>query len=244
MATTITPPAGWVDVGESRYWAWNATHSYLNQDYVWRGWNSTTTGTTTVSLNTQPIWDRWLTTGATTTGNMTWQRWQDLDHYAWQQPVRTPVETEEERQARLDRYQAQREEESRRRLAETARLEGAQERGMELLLSILTAEERVWHDQHDEIMVRGSDGGMYVIGKNGVHGNIREVDEHGCVLGRICVQPGMVDRDAGLAIPLADGWVGQYLAIKTHEQDVRQIGNWSSRRECQQPGIPILERVA
>jgi hypothetical protein len=53
------------------------------------------------------------------------------------------------------------------------------------------------------------------------------VDEHGCVLGRVCVAPGMYDGDADAYLPLADGWVGQYLALKFNEEALRATGNWS-----------------
>ena len=90
--------------------------------------------------------------------------------------------------------------------------------------------------------MRGSDGGLFVIELRGVHGNIREVDEHGCVLGRVCVAPGMYDHEYGVALPTPDGWVGQYLAIKADEQSLRRTGNWSGRRACQHPDVPMLRR--
>ena len=216
-------------------------------DIQWT-WTGTTATTMTLSRIQPLIWNQWVTssTGWVTTGDTTyniqgatWERWLDYDGV-----VHREIATQEEilrmRQERADRLQAQREADSRRFLAEQARLEGAQDRGMELLLSLLTNEERVWHDLHDELMVRGSEGGLYLIAKHGVHGNITEVDEHGCRLANLCVAPGMMDRDAGLALPLADGWIGQYLAIKNQEAVLRQAANWSMQRVCQQPGIPIL----
>lgn len=98
----------------------------------------------------------------------------------------------------------------------------------------------------DVLVVRGSEGGLYEIDISqgrGVHGNIVEIDEHGCRLGTICVAPRMYLEDG--VMPLSDGYIGQYLAIKHKEGEFRETGNWSYRRECQQPNVPILgERAA
>jgi hypothetical protein len=120
----------------------------------------------------------------------------------------------------------------------------AQIRGLELLHMILTDEQQAQYDLNGMVPVRGSLGGMYEIETlyGGVHGNITKVDEHGCRLGRICVAPRM--RVDGRALPLADGWVGQLLAIKTDEDAFIQTGNWSSRQPCRHPDVPILASVA
>lgn len=109
---------------------------------------------------------------------------------------------------------------------------------MDLLLALLTPEESAYHDTHDRFLVVAQSGTRYLLGKHGVHGNIAEVDEHGCILGRVCVAPDMYDADAEVYLPLADGWVGQYLALKYDEQRLRNTGNWSHRRACQTPGAP------
>jgi hypothetical protein len=222
VATVYTPPSSTTWAGWISQPSWS-TSTTCSQNYVWSDWNITSSSTST-TLNVQGhVWQDWLS--------------RDPVEYQWRQP--TP-ETAAERQARADRLQAERERLARESLAAQKRMEGAQERGMELLLSILTAEERAWHDQHGEFMVRTESGRIYVIEKRGVHGNIRETDEHGCLLGRICVAPGMMDHEAGLSLPLADGWLGQYLAIKHNEEALRTIGNWSSRGPCRQPDVPIL----
>jgi hypothetical protein len=196
------------------------------------GWPGTATPTTTGGTLHFP-WYTNATTASTTTITGTWDNW-----LRWHEPV---MRTAEEEQQRADQRQRQREEASRHRLAEQARLEGAQDRALELLELILTPEEREWRDRHDgDILVRGSDGGMYEISQTSVHGNVRQIDEHGCVLGRVCVAPQMFDFEARLHIPLADGWIGQYLAIKHNEAEFRARGNWSFRRECAQPDVPIL----
>jgi hypothetical protein len=145
------------------------------------------------------------------------------------------ADIERMRAAERDRRQRAREEYNAQHLAEQARLTGAQDRAMGLLLALLTPEEREYHATHDEFLVIGHSGRRYLIGKHGVHGNIAEVDEHGCRLGRVCVAPGMYDRQANLYLPLADGWVGQYLAIKHNEEELRRVGNWSGLHPCRRP---------
>lgn len=199
-------------------------------------WPWEITSATTTGGYIQFPWTTNLTTATTTTFSTTWDRWSQ-----WHEPI---MRTAEEEQRLADARQQRQEEASRRRLAEQVRMEGAQDRALQLLELILTPEEREWRDRHDgDIMVRGSDGGMYEISQTSVHGNVRQVDEHGCVLGRVCVAPSMYDRDAGMHLPLADGWIGQYLAIKHSEAEFRERGNWSGVRGCAQPNVPILRSL-
>ena len=224
------------------------------QDLVWNGWTvgNTTTGTSTfisdeqmVRFNAEGITFDWYK--PTYTVNPI----QEAVAQQWQVIHEREVPSPEELQRRADEAQRQMEEASRRRLeAEQrwARLEEdrilAQVRGLELLHMLLTDEQRAQYDLNAVVPVRGSEGGMYEIDtlQNGVHGNIVKVDEHGCRLGRVCVAPRM--RVDGQALPLADGWVGQLLAIKTDERAFIRTGNWSSQRACAHPDVPILERAA
>jgi hypothetical protein len=205
------------------------------QDQVWYSWSSAGTTTPITSISYQEVM---------------WNNWTRL-------PYSENVQTELDRQyqvrpyqptqAELDRQQRQREENSRRQLARAARMEGAHDKALELLELVLTAEEQLWRALHQEVMVRGSDGGMYVVEERGVHGNIRQVDEHGCVLARLCVAPRMYEDHPELGhigLPDPDGWVGQILALKFNESHLREKANFSYRQGCQQPNVPILERVA
>lgn len=210
---------------------------------------STTTGTLTYPWRTLPLAGTTLTgadfyTAATNTTYATvqydqvWQEWNQM-HI----PVMRTAEQEEANRVRAqieaDRLQRVREEASRRRLAEQVRMIGAQDRALELLNLLVSPDERPLDDL---IQVRGSDGGLYRIEMHtgSVHGNVVQVDEHGCMLARVCVAPQMYDYDAGLHMPLADGWIGQYLAIKHNEAEFRARGNWSFRRECRHQDVPIL----
>lgn len=216
---------------------------------IWQSWHATvTTATTTTGTNIDWFNSNYTwTTGARITYNPVQQEvWKQ-----WDQIYTRERETEAQAEARLfaeqerrDQHQRWVEEASARRLAEQARIAGSHERGLQVLDMILTAEERMYRLEHQELMVRGSDGGMFVIEERGVHGNVRETDEHGCLLGRICVAPRMFDHEAGLALPLADGWVGQYLAIKHQEAVFRTTGNWSGVRDCQHPDVRLLDARA
>lgn len=222
MAVANTTAKAWQEWIEYPSWTTGSTTTtgwYAVQDNHWRNWVTSSTSTT-LTVQTD-VWEHWQT-------------------IRWTAPA---PETDEQRQAREDRAQAAREERSRIALAAQQRMEGAQERAMELLMMVLTTEERVWHDQHDEIMVRADSGRTYVIEKRGVHGNIREVDEHGCLLGRVCVAPLMYEAGTMHSLPLADGWLGQYLAIKHNEEYLRATGNWSYRAVCRHPDVDILEQA-
>lgn len=230
---------------------------------VWTNWY----GNSTVITSVTPAYIQYGTTGTAGTHyttntyapqqNDVWMRWQNNEYVTYTQAEyvqarhdldrlrmgRDPVLTPEERQRALDREQTRREEQSRVALARRQRMEGAQERALELLEMILTPEEKIWRVNNDgNIMVRAESGRMYVIqtdSYHGVHGNVYETDEHGCRLGRICVAPRMHDHVDG-TIPLADGWIGQYLYIKHQEELVRSTGNWSYRQECLHKDVPLL----
>lgn len=249
-------------------------NEYTYQAYkpVWDGWIRYGT-TTSASINTTPIqytiqdntWREWTAiqrqwiTGATitATGGYVWPRWIEMGHAAEnaagaiRQMGQTAEQMSEEmrllRQRQEDARQARREAENRERLAREKRQKGARERASELLDMVLSdAEKAYMDDHHGRILVRSQHGHLYEIDTRygGVHGNITRVDEHGCILGRLCVAPRMYDGHQ--ALPLEDGYVGQYLALRFNEDDLLAKANWSGRRECQNPGVPILgqQRVA
>lgn len=232
---------------------YETTSNTFKLNDVWYQWNDITTTTTLISNEyINKMWGKWIyntTTGSTLTYQVQAPIWRDWNQ-RWEVNERRTAEQEAEHQAYLDRLQEQREAESRRRHAEMLRVEGANARAKELLEMVLTPEEREMYERTGEIHVRGQDGHLYVIDTSHgtVHGNIRRTDEHGCRLGTVCVQPSMRD-DNGKAIPLADGWVGQYLGLKLNTEEFLRPGNWSWRKPCQVPDVPILgqpeaERVA
>jgi hypothetical protein len=226
---------GWTVVPATRIWqSWmggeyvvttNATSTTMGVDYVWDTWNTTaTTGGTTLNYDYQYTWMRWEAARA------------DVE------------EIQRITQARLDAEQRRREEANARRLATRVRVEGAEERSMELFRSLLSVEQLATLDDPDTscVIVRGSGGGRYQIEcERGVHGNIMAIDEHGCMLGRLCVAPQMWSYGDGAAMPHGDGLVGQLLAIRFNEPALLAQANWSHRRPCQRPdGVPNTEHMA
>jgi len=116
------------------------------------------------------------------------------------------------------------------------------EAAMDLLISILTPEERDAFEACNRraIEVVGSEGGRFVIDLGGTQGNIRKLDEHGCQVGNACIAPAArIDRrwEGMVYSPLgyADSWLGQYLTIKHQERMVDEVGIWSRYRCRQEP---------
>jgi hypothetical protein len=200
-------------------------------------WPTYTTGSIS---STTVTWNQWLTTGTaySTTAATTWQAWNQ-----WHEPVMYQYQrTEEELRRLADLQQQQREEYSRRRLAEQQRIEGARAVARSLLDEIVAPTD--WVEGLELIQVLGSDGHLYRIElhRDTVHGNIVRVDEHGCILGRACIAPSM--RANGFAMPMEDGWLGQYLGLKFHADEFLRRANWSGRQPCRQPNVVALPVAA
>lgn len=249
-----TDQDGWYTMPSLTYTT--STTLTFTQDIVWNGWTvgNTTTGTSTFITDEQLV--RFEGTGITwdwmkRTGDIGLPvQYQNVYNH-WQVIHEREVPSPEELQRRADEAQRRREQEARRRLEAEQRWQRAEEdrvlaqiKGLELLHMLLTDEQAEQYALNGSVPVRGSDGGMYEIDTlyGGVHGNVVQVDEHGCKLGRVCVAPRM--NVGGHALPMADGWVGQLLAIKTDEALFRARGNWSSVRACAHPDVPILASAA
>jgi hypothetical protein len=206
---------------------------------TWTNWiqNPSFTTSTTMSTTANHVWTQWTnvgyTTGALTYGGITSSyHWQDEVWGQWVDDERT----EEERRQERDELQARREQQSRERLArqqeQMANQAAARERSLELLDAVVDAEDRV-PGLDLLLQLRGSDGDLYRIEmhRETVHGNIVRVDEHGCMLGRACVAPRMHAAGEG-ALPMPDGWVGQYLGLKFDAAEFLSHANWSQVAAC------------
>jgi len=221
----------------------------VTRDEIWQGWTvgNTTTGTYT-QINDMEMarfqdagirfdWThhpQYYTTEdaqVVIQQEMVWQGWNDRD------------QLNREQQLRLDRIQEQREANNRRLHAEAearkVRSQEASARALELFLGLLTTEQAAEYTSRGEVTVRGSEGGLFVIetGRRTVHGNVVEIDAHGCRLARGCVQPAMW-ADGGESMPVEDGWVGQLMAIRHDELALRRVANWSNRTGCRRPDQP------
>lgn len=235
------------------------TGTYATGGLVMTG-NITATTTAGWTVTRDEMWNTWIATQTTTTGDTIRWGWTDEQQVVWNNwNTRYPQPAEilprhEAMQVINDEMQRQREAENRRLLAEAQERQQlaaeANERALELFLMLLTAEQRVqWHEE-EAVTVRGSEGGLYEIRSGGVHGNITQIDEHGCRLATLCVAPRMYDYEEGdrsgrYSLPTPDGWVGQLLAIRHNELELVRHANFSYRRACQYPEVPIIgERVA
>lgn len=228
-------------------------------EYVWGAW--TTTGTTMTGGDVWYQWNQPYTTATTTTTpyTTTWQQWnqttvqlKDALRRTGEAVGRTAEElaamrqqAEEQAERARDAIQRANEERSRLRLAERERKAGAQERALALFLDLLTPEERASYEENGgaSVKVRGQGGTWFRMVLDAVHGNIYETDEHGCRLGSVCVAPAMLDVAANLYMPLADGWIGQLLAIRHDLAHFRQKGNWSGVRPCAQAARVPPQRI-
>lgn len=185
----------------------------------------------TYATNAITTWDQWRDVGYITQPIV----WQDEVWGQWHRDDITEAEYYAERQRRQDELQAQREQRSREQLAarqaQVAQMAQARVRARELLEELVAAGD--WVPGLELIQVRGSDGQLYRVEmhRETVHGNIVKVDEHGCMLGRVCVAPAMYDGND--ALPNEDGWLGQYLGLKFDAQEFLSHGNWSGVNRCQ-----------
>jgi hypothetical protein len=222
---------------------------------------ATATSTTGWTVTRDEIWAGWVADQATATGTATgtasytwtdeqmhaWRNW-DAQHHQVLDRHQALLAIREEEQRIRDAQQRAREEQNRRLLAETQardRLaQQAHEVAQELFLSLLTAEQRAQWARTEACTVRGSEGGLYELRGGGVHGNISQIDEHGCRLATLCVAPRMYEEEDYAALPTPDGWVGQLLAIRHNEGELRNRANYSYRRGCVQPAPPTQPLVA
>jgi len=217
------------------------TYEGTLDDNIWHDWTTLSTTTTTTIQTYDQTWTNWTNSSSynSTTGTLVWQSWttaephyQIVDNEAAQRYLENQVQHARERESRfaLQRAQERQERESRAR---------AYDRASALFLSLLDpVQAELWlKDKYVEVI--GSAGGQYWITNDGVHGNIVQVDEHGCRLAHLCVAPEMYDGIESLPTP--DGWVGQLLAIKYDEEALRAKANFSYVHQCQHPDIPILQ---
>lgn len=243
-AGTVTPVA----------MRWRETE--LDRTYIrnWNTWTNTNTSTASLYTANNLTWTSY--TELPREYDEIWGKWSVKDHeipeirrFATEEARRLRLQRDEELRRQRDELQRRREEASRRRLAAQPLLVHARDRAEELLMMTLTPAEKVYMAENDgQVMVVGGDtGDLYTVDTqyHGVHGNIRKVDEHGCVLAILCVAPRMEHTDEHgdrYAMPLADGFVGQILSIKFNEQELLARANLSHVRSCRQPNVPILGR--
>lgn len=216
------------------------TGATITYNDVWHRWNQGTGSTTTGTWYNPAVWQQWNTTATTMATTIRTQV-----APAMQRSAEEMAAFAERQREQRDIAQRRAEEASRRSLAEKERKAGAQERALALFLDLLTEEERASYEasEHRSVRVRGQGGTFFEMCLDSVHGNIIERDEHGCSLNVVCVAPNMFDTMEQVYMPLADGWIGQLLAIRHDLATFRQRGNTSRVRPCRRVTDPTARRI-
>jgi hypothetical protein len=157
------------------------------------------------------------------------------------QEVPVPPETDEQREARLERdrereieRQRQRQEYNRQR-AEAQRIreeehrqqlairQAASERASALLRAILTPDQIADWENEEEFTVIGSAGGTFRVETSDYSGNIYKLKDDGDVAEEWCVHPSMYQ--GAHYLPTEDALITQVLALRTNEEAVRRTAN-------------------
>jgi hypothetical protein len=188
-------------------------------DQAWAAWNVSVTSTTgSLALN-YPTGSAWVSDGSS------WVTW----NTAYQ-------ETEDEQAARETReaelragWERRRQEQAAEAAVLRAEREAANARALELLLSVLTPEQRASYLDEGWFEVRGSRGGRWRIRNRGQSGNVDLMPEIG------------EERDATYcahppgSLPNADAHLAQMLALVTDEEKFVATANVHYRR----PGTSV-----
>lgn len=166
---------------------------------VWSGWNIQTTG------GTDPTWADWVSNPNNT------RLLSSQHNQGW------PRETEEQREARVQRELQRRQEMEARRVQQTRELEAARVEASALLDSLLSEMQRQSLEEEGWFLVIGKSGKIYRLRKGRV-GNIDELDLEGNVVKTLCSHPGP-------QLPNADDLVAQKLFLETDDEYVHQNAN-------------------
>lgn len=216
---------------------WNtpltAATCYHNSNTVWDIWHGGTGSSITCNGigTSQDVWRGW--TGANSviihsTSNIitssigeTWEHWQTQEQPRRQQrPIETPemlrVRERQEEQYRQQRAAENARYEEERRASENRRKE-AEDRAMQLLVSMLNPQQQSDLRNHKYFFVEAPSGRLYRI-DYGMHGNVKVVDRvTRKIVERLCIQPsGVMAGDANLM---------QKLLIETSEDAFRAHAN-------------------
>lgn len=131
----------------------------------------------------------------------------------------TPEEYETRQRRRQEEAAARQAEAQAARLRTRAELRAAEDRAIELLMSVCNKTQVAEWKKHKRITVRGSAGGVYVL-RLGWAGNVEKLDaikfkaSRGKIRAKVdgyCIHPGR-------PVPLADNLVAQLLALRTDEE--------------------------
>jgi hypothetical protein len=206
-------PVEWPD------WQWVSYASSSTVNLVPITYTAATTNTTTSTCT--------VTAGA----NTTWT-WYDLSG-AYRTPTYDlPAHPSLEELEYLERSRIEREVEA---AARRARRTQAVDRSTELLLAVLSAEQRARYQTERVLEVIGSHGGRYRI-RPGSMANVDALDPaSGEVVARLCAHPDLWDGHGSLPNP--DIALGQLLHLTTDEPGFCRLANVHMGRR---PGVAAL----
>jgi hypothetical protein len=205
---------------------------------AWHYWNNTSTSTTITSTSNNYIWTSWTTgtsTGTTnsiiTVANNTWVDWIIQDertiHNRRHRGAPAVITADErERHERERRYWEERAREANARAAEEAKKrEAAEKRAEELLMSVLSEEQRQTFKKDGHFIVRRGDRRYRI--RRGWSGNVDVIDRDGRLSHRMCIHP----REN---VPICDNLVAQKLMLEACEDHMISVANkhpiWESER--------------
>ena len=220
-----------VTVNDWMYWNRNQTK------YAWTSnWINTTAINATATTYVNAGYTFTASTAATTTG--VWINWNEALANAelYTQAFARPVETDEEREARVARERQLRAEADERLAHERHDREVAVQRAETMLHENLRPGQRRMLRQHSRFYVRSQLGNRYEI-QRGHHGNVFKVDSKGKRTESLCVYP-----TGGL--PEGDVMLGQMLHLQYNEEAFRKTAHISQLQNGQNPLAGIRQPAA
>jgi hypothetical protein len=221
------PGMGYIDTGTSSatWTTWsNCTITTTSDDSVWNKWNDSA-----IYVDEQgTAWLRWNNGGTnnhyTMSSATVWANWVIDENGVVQagqingQQFAPSVETQDQREQRELRYEAERKIREEAALKEAERQRLSNEKALELLMEVL--------DEGQQAMMR-KDGSFVVIGqktgkkyriKKGLVGNVELLDDGDKTFERWCFH-------VPYGIPEHDNMVAQKLMLELHEEDAIRMAN-------------------
>lgn len=204
-------------------------NTFTNAGTVWTEWNTQITYQPVTSIvDPWPQWIRVTTrTNAITANTHTWHGWVTQEDLVGTGGQLRGQRLREEYQRDLQRHReaqaveeaqwaARRREDEARWQAERQAIEVAKQTAKELLMSLLSAEQRDMLLKRQYFLVKAKSGRIYRIDE-GTHGNLKVLDKDMKVIERLCIQPNNV--------PAGDAMLMQKLMIETAEDVFRSHAN-------------------
>jgi hypothetical protein len=134
----------------------------------------------------------------------------------WQREVERREREAEQRRAEYQRQAGERRE----------RIQAANIRAEQLLLRLLSPEQRTSYEKSKYFEFTGSLGTRFRL-HPGYSGNVEVLDPDGEAIGGLCAHPNLYMSD-GFVLPQADSMIGQWLALRTDEVGFWKVANISS----------------